>query len=1125
MFSATTNGTHHHILNGYLENELPIVEDGLMPLSEVVSRVVQACYADLSDLAETCREMARKQQIARFCQRWKKQMTKLYAVVKWSREAHIVQKCMNITAFLLGQNQQFEDVKSVRGGTVCSPFIRCVRILLNTNRVRNHDLLTSLDVLTTGTYQRLPTDIRKRVFPPKSLSDEEVGRTLTRIEAAIRYRLRMHEIVPVEMSSYRVEDGRAFFTVPGLFEASVCLLGMEKTDSWFFTGVEFLFNIGGELIRPDELPKKPSGHMLQWISDEADTRLGFYSTEQAAPVSLIPGQAPPRKPQLEEGTVDTPLVRLFNFLQMMSMSYQLEILWSQAERLRFLGWGEYLSVRMSEDRHTLTLSYWLRRTPPPSQPASRVPTKIPLHGGTVTISLVSSPEPQRKPQARVLAELQARARLAGRQPSDSIEALRWEVRWEPQPGAIGFRLAPQDTTLRPEELQIVGLLNAADGNMSLRAMLCADEVVFTAIDARTGRVKLWDTGDLGAAGRGSRFTALTEKVNENPGGFLLRVLVQLRLNTIIDLAQQKAHYLGLQTYKMRNFHGTYLIRQQRVDLTKFGRSARGQLYIQLAPYPSHYLVLVVTDDDFRYALISATPDPGSMYGHLVMNDIGWLDVSRICTRPVEESVGPGKRKREEMGSSADSKFRLETNVLRELYAYCCARVAHMNVEKQFKQHSIPYTHVFPSAGLASSMPTSIPQVHSALSTNIPSLCVQSTDIIKEDKALDAAMPNIRVIPLAWWHQRNADGSPQPQVVTCVKLRYVQQPVGRRAGSGIIRPSKRIVYDADEGIVCFLADEVEGCVELFMKEWNSVSKIVAIAREVAQMTKRWKDTVEFVYAADFVLSVACDDPTNPSAGSFHLHFSRLPPSTPPATAMSSTMTSSEPASLTRRPYNPHSDAEPFFLHLLRNNPLSCLPRLVDVLRNTVPIVAVLEEIRTGAEDADEPPGWSAAAVDTFPKAAGWWRATFGPGARHALDFRLLSGPRIALLDASHALTNAPQDTMTALLLKPIPRMREIVGRAAKEAKRGFDPRLSREKSDTVYDHEFEHDHQFEQSFLTFILLLLLLQKVHTSNLIIDVIVPKKFGVAKCHGSRGRGKFVTRCWGRQDSSLSSGTLLLH
>ena len=50
------------------------------------------------------------------------------------------------------------------------------------------------------------------------------------------------------------------------------------------------------------------------------------------------------------------------------------------------------------------------------------------------------------------------------------------------------------------------------------------------------------------------------------------------------------------------------------------------------PFPTHYLVLVVTDTDFRYALISVRIVPEGIYQSLVMEDIGWLDVERICGR-------------------------------------------------------------------------------------------------------------------------------------------------------------------------------------------------------------------------------------------------------------------------------------------------------------------------------------------------------------------------------------------------------------------------------------------------------------------------------------------------------------
>jgi mediator of RNA polymerase II transcription subunit 14 len=124
--------------------------------------------------------------------------------------------------------------------------------------------------------------------------------------------------------------------------------------------------------------------------DEADARLAYYLPPPS--IHTQTEEQTPSRPQLPEGTVDTPLVRVYNFLrmfirlkicsedetvytEMMSLSYQLEILWyqvpsfisrteddslqPQAERMRFLGWKDYLAVNMSPNRKTLTTSYWL----------------------------------------------------------------------------------------------------------------------------------------------------------------------------------------------------------------------------------------------------------------------------------------------------------------------------------------------------------------------------------------------------------------------------------------------------------------------------------------------------------------------------------------------------------------------------------------------------------------------------------------------------------------------------------------------------------------------------------------------------------------------------------------------
>ncbi|KIM78797.1 hypothetical protein PILCRDRAFT_75151, partial [Piloderma croceum F 1598] len=464
--------------------------------------------------------------------------------------------------------------------------------------------------------------------------------------------------------------------------------------------------------------------------------------------------------------------------------------------------------------------------------------------------------------------------------------------------------------------------------------------------------------------------------------------------------------------------------------------ARGWLYIQLSNFPSHYLVLVIADDEFRYALISVELLSDTMYANLIMKDIGWLDIRRIHgenvvvpAQPEQPEARTGQKRKRDVGDEGKEKgrpssFHLETQVLRELYAYCCARVAYTKVERQFKLRGIPYTHVNPTN--SAPVTTELAHIQSSLARSVPALCVQSSDILSGAPAAEAAMPNIRVIPLNWWSDKKA------QVVTCVKLKYVQQPMGKRAGANIIRPSKRIIYDTTEAVVSFLSEDVDTCVDEFLEEWARVSKMVVIAREVGQMAKdkKWDgvrllsfdlQTVEFAYSEDYSVSISCTDQLSASGGSFDLRFSRCPHAPNPPSS-SSNLNKDDL-------FNPHDDAEPFMRHILRHGRLApSLHRLVRLLRDTLPIVAELEDMRVQAEKDGH-------SLDTFAKAAGWYRVLYGD-LRHALDFRLMTEQRVAILDASYSLFppgNHPPSTLgqdegsssMILGLHPIPGFAEII----------------------------------------------------------------------------------------------------
>ncbi|KAG9318993.1 mediator complex, subunit Med14 [Chiua virens] len=169
--------------------ELPVVLNGQVPLGELLSRVMQAIYAGLSELAETLLNMsdtARKQAIADWIVKTKKQVMKLCAVMKWARNAETVQRCMNITAFLMDQNHQFENV--IGGLTYARE---------NLDPTRSHYAPIYIQV---GSW----CSVQRSIIPIPPMIDTKVIRTPSDMEEIMRYHLRMTETIHVKMSQHQI---------------------------------------------------------------------------------------------------------------------------------------------------------------------------------------------------------------------------------------------------------------------------------------------------------------------------------------------------------------------------------------------------------------------------------------------------------------------------------------------------------------------------------------------------------------------------------------------------------------------------------------------------------------------------------------------------------------------------------------------------------------------------------------------------------------------------------------------------------------------------------------------------------------------------------------------------------
>lgn len=82
---------------------------------------------------------------------------------------------------------------------------------------------------------------------------------------------------------------------------------------------------------------------------------------------------------------------------------------------------------------------------------------MPLQGGTVTISMTegSPVTGTRSSKAKVLTELQYASKLGSKAASDKVESLKFEVRWEPTPNAVGIPIAAEEFVLPDGVLVVV----------------------------------------------------------------------------------------------------------------------------------------------------------------------------------------------------------------------------------------------------------------------------------------------------------------------------------------------------------------------------------------------------------------------------------------------------------------------------------------------------------------------------------------------------------------------------------------------------------------------------------------------------------------------------------------------
>ncbi|XP_053732138.1 mediator of RNA polymerase II transcription subunit 14 isoform X1 [Synchiropus splendidus] len=290
-------------------------------LSLLIDFLLQRTYHEITLLAELLprkTDMERKIEIVQFASRTRQLFVRLLALVKWASNAGKVEKCALISSFLDQQTILFVDTAD-RLATLA-------RDALVHARLPSFAIPFAIDVLTTGSYPRLPTCIRDKIIPPDPITKVEKMTTLNQLNQILRHRLVTTDLPP-QLANLTVANGRVKFRVEGEFEATLTVMGDDPDIPWRLLKLEIL------------VEDKETG----------DGRALVHSLQVNFIHELV---------QARLCADEKPLQDMYNCLHSFCLSLQLEVLHSQTMMLIRERWGDLVQEERYLPAKYLTLSVW-----------------------------------------------------------------------------------------------------------------------------------------------------------------------------------------------------------------------------------------------------------------------------------------------------------------------------------------------------------------------------------------------------------------------------------------------------------------------------------------------------------------------------------------------------------------------------------------------------------------------------------------------------------------------------------------------------------------------------------------------------------------------------------------------
>ncbi|KAL7420323.1 mediator complex subunit [Cryptotrichosporon argae] len=1057
-----------------IDEELPPYWEGEdVPLGQVLDRLARKGYGDLRGLVEkTLPSVPARQKpkhIVEYAKTTRQSVLKYLALLRWKASVDTVstasaQPANGATSLptpysedtspeLISKGKsKAEEAENARGKVADArrlqtffqhqnaqheaaiEHLRHVTKLVDTLRARNPDLVTAIS-LNAGKYNRLPADLTDSFIPRPPLTAASILTTIRRLNTHLLYRLRAVDYVPSELVVDRVADGRVYVSTT-IWRAELTVVGFEADSRWWLTNVE-------------------------WLWKEADGAGGTYGQQERQAILDMVNMEVLEPREAEDGQTDSPLVRVYNFIQHLSLTCQLETLFTQAMTLSQGKWRNQLAVEIDRKTKQLRLRYWLRPRPPAAPQTSAVGKRTaaprgPLVGGVLTLVIAESTVPVKN--AEWILRRIANGNVL---PSDRTLHLEIAIKWQVGEAGAGSGLKAGDTMdssilrLNPANLSINDILPAAAQAHAahLTRALAAPVLISTrltlfplnppslqesdsdrplvaviplpgsqrasltvGLSAKTGLLGVEDTGlpeglwgleevatKEGMSSVTARDRAMRARVASAFMAAGRRGVVDTIATLIAGIVQEDIEdllrQLGLSPSRK-------LPQENLEDPSMPGApvaakpKTRGIVtYVGLPVSDLHLLAIRVDDSGVMYELLRLAR--ASDTGRISLGERAPMDLGKLAARRGIVKQGTG------------ASFNVDKRDLQDMFLYCNALVAQTIVEQQLKDRGIPYTHVFPPDT----------DKHPVIGM-VPNVVVNARDLLKDGRATEVAESDVVIHIRDWWLGGTCS------VDTVVQLVHTPQasaatsagasPAVARASSSSAARAEGISFDQATSTVRFHSDAIGRCVPDFLGQWERIGKVVVVAGEVNQLgkTEQFKDirmlsfdlrTATLEYAPGFIVSITY----TPASDSYEASFSRSAIGATPA--MSTPAREDEP--------NPHEQLAPVLSYRLNeltregSRSETAGKRFIQLLRATLPLLVEVDALRV-----------SNAWLHLVIRSATEFRLVWDhQGKRHAFDVPLNpSASHYLIADATLPRADGLVD-FSCGHLAPVPRLEAVVSK--------------------------------------------------------------------------------------------------